>query len=502
MSASKRPGLAHPGAAWLASCLDNMPRAGADRGCAAEAHAAQLGRLSEPLQALLVPRLSLADVQRLGQTCRAARALVLGLPEATLRQLAEARALWPMAGLAGLHTWLSPQGAQGQQLPAPQVGMRQQLGLWASHAAAVRAGDLQLSCKLGGLQELGLVQLSPRADQAAVCPPGEGRTVVLVPLTGPQHDLHSELSAQPPNQTLTLPGSGPGQILTADWSPSGQHLVLVSQEDTSAPPRTQRVSTFRGAQLVGSFLEPLEDGEQRRIDVHILDDAATMLLVLSSSSGSRVVACTPHGAVLARHPRARTAYTAAWLLAGDRVLQASSTGDRLYIYSATSVHEISLGRAPAHHYVCMFTTWGRLAVVLRRGHQGHSTLLFVDLVGHRVRQAVELSSSTWQHLASGARSVAVADAERVKIVASAGNDMGREQFSCRGQRPRWDSLGRFLAVTENQGGVRVLDGFTGAPLASWPAYALLRWLPDSGVLVTGNTGDQLEWSVLRFVSHA
>ena len=39
-----------------------------------------------------MPHLRLADVQRLGQTCRAARALVNGFPEAALRQLAEVRA--------------------------------------------------------------------------------------------------------------------------------------------------------------------------------------------------------------------------------------------------------------------------------------------------------------------------------------------------------------------------------------------------------------------------
>ena len=69
--------------------------------------AAQLDALSEPLQAFLVPLLCLADVQRLGQTCRAARALVDSLPEATLRQLAKARhtaCAWPAALDAQLST--------------------------------------------------------------------------------------------------------------------------------------------------------------------------------------------------------------------------------------------------------------------------------------------------------------------------------------------------------------------------------------------------------------
>ena len=50
--------------------------------------------LSEPLQAFLVPCLRLAEVQHLGQACRAARALVLSMPEAALRQLAEVRFSW------------------------------------------------------------------------------------------------------------------------------------------------------------------------------------------------------------------------------------------------------------------------------------------------------------------------------------------------------------------------------------------------------------------------
>ena len=78
--------------AGSASWLDPWPATLGQPACAAEAPTtAQLGLLSEPLQALLVPHLRLADVQRLGQTCRATRVLVLGLPEATLRQLAEVR---------------------------------------------------------------------------------------------------------------------------------------------------------------------------------------------------------------------------------------------------------------------------------------------------------------------------------------------------------------------------------------------------------------------------
>ena len=89
-----------PTAAWLSEQSCHIYKLS----CTAEAPAAQLGLLLAPLQALLVPRLRLADVQRLGQTCRAARALVDSLPDATLRQLAQARATWlPTPRAACMH---------------------------------------------------------------------------------------------------------------------------------------------------------------------------------------------------------------------------------------------------------------------------------------------------------------------------------------------------------------------------------------------------------------
>ena len=506
MSASKRPKLAPPGAG--SRRLGSQPATGAHTGCAAEAPAAQLGLLSEPLQAFLVPHLRLADVQRLGQTCRAARALVLGLPEATLRQLAEARALWPMAGLAGLHTWLSPQRTQGQRLPAPKAGMREQLGLWATQAAAVRAGNLQLSCQLDRLRKVGRVQLSPLADQAAVCPSGDGCTVVLIPLTGPQPDLYSELSAQPPSRILAPPSSRSGEILQAEWSPCGQQLVLVSQEGTSALPRTLRVSTFRGTQLVGSFLEPLKDKEERYPDVHILDEAPTMLLTVSSRSGSRVVASTPQGGVIARHPRVLTARSTA-TLDGGRILRASAEGDRLFIYSATCVQEISLGRAPAQHDLVLVSSWGSLVSVLlrkfpARARAGQSALLLVDLVQQEVQHSVTLPLDGRGYLAQGAHAVAAVGGGRVTVVGSAGKAMGRKLFSCPGQYPRWDSLGMFLAVAKDDGGLCVLHGASGAAVASFtfrPHWSALRhrWLPDSQGLVV-DMPYMCPCCVLRFAS--
>ena len=117
-----------------------------------------------------MPHLRLADVQRLGQTCRAARALVDGLPEAVLLQLAQAQS--KPSGLPGLQAGSVEHLARAQeaQLPQPKVSMRQQLDLWASQAAAVRAGGLHLGCKLGSLQDRNHAALSPHADQVGGMP--------------------------------------------------------------------------------------------------------------------------------------------------------------------------------------------------------------------------------------------------------------------------------------------------------------------------------------------
>ena len=49
----------------------------------------QLRLLRGPLQALLLPRLRLADVRAFGQTCAVGRACIRSLPDALLWQLAE-----------------------------------------------------------------------------------------------------------------------------------------------------------------------------------------------------------------------------------------------------------------------------------------------------------------------------------------------------------------------------------------------------------------------------
>ena len=438
-------------------------------------------------------------MQRLGHTCRAARALVLSLPEATLQQLAQAcipravHACWRAVRTEHLAC------VQEQLLPAPKVGMRQQLSQWASQAAAVRAGDLQLSCKLEACHWLGTPQLSPCADQMAAWHPCEKRSVLLVPLTGTQHTLPVKLSAQLRSQVLTVPG----MVLMQCWSPSGQHLVVVSEEDTSADPQALCISTFAGIQLVGSFLEPLEAEEDGYLDVHILDEAPTMLLTVSSRRGSRVVASTPQGGVLARHPRVLTAASTA-SVDGGRILRASQAGDRLFIYSATCVQQISLGTEAVENSRIMVSSWGSLASVLLWAYPDWQvwadkcTLLLVDLVRQEVRHSVTLPYDK-DCLAQGAHAVAVAGVEQVIVVSSAGKAVGRELFSCPGYGPKWDSLGMFLAVAKDGGGLCVLDGVSGALLVSWPAFRLKRWLRNSSGLATEVDGD---WHILRFASGA
>ena len=279
---------------------------------------------------------------------------------------------------------------QEQQLPVPKVGMRQQLGLWASQAAAVRAGNLQLSCELTGLRDLGPARLSPHADCVAACATSGARNAVLIPVTSTQHDLRSEVGVQQPSQTLTQPGAEPGRILELWWSSTDPHLAVVSL--LSRPLGPQQVSTFRGAQLVGSFLEPVGDGGCVGGHVHLADDAATMLLTLISNGGVRVVACTPQGAVTARHPSARFDWSTACVDSG-RILRAASAGDRLFVCSSSCVQEVPLQRDPAPYwdaYSAVVSCWGGLATVLLMSKQEElfsDALLFVSLV----RQAVQLS---------------------------------------------------------------------------------------------------------------
>ena len=409
-------------------------------------------------------------------------------------------------------------------MPLPKVGMRQQLDLWARQAATVRAGNLQLTCELTDLDELGCAQLSPHADcvaactySVAACVYSDEYSAVLLPVMGTQQALGFDLSAQPPSQPLTLPSSEPEEVLISQfcWSPTGRHLVIVSEDGSETPPSCVRISTFRGTQLVGSFREPLENGEAPQADVHFLEDEAALLLAVWSSRGHRMVACTPQGVVTARHPRVLTTYSAASLDSG-RILRASQAGDRLCICSATCVQEILLQRSPAPQHHVAVSCWGGAATVLLVSDSQATAveLLFVGLERQAVQHSVARPACIrCNDLKQGARSVALAGLEQVQVVSCSGKDVGRELFRCQGRSPAWNSLGRFLAVLQKTDGhqcVSVLDGLTGAPVAAlavWPAYKgleWLRWLPDSSGMEVqkmgaADAGDGvLSWSILGF----
>ena len=406
---------------------------------------------------------------------------------------------------------LIPWCAQEERLPAREASMRQQLDLWARSAAAIRAGGLHLACELGNLLDLQLVELSPQADRVAVVLLDNTGRVDLLPIAGTQHDLASQLSAPAPGQTLNPPSSGQVKLLELQWSPSGQRLVLVTRERSRAS-RSVRVSTFEGARLVGSFVEPLLTGRERFCSLDISQDATTMLLTLRYGGMSRVVAGSAQGSIAARHPRVPIASRTA-PLDGGRLLAVSSAGDRLYVCSAAGVRELGLHRAAAVHDRVLVSSRGRLATVVLGSSSGLNELLLVDLMRQGVQQSCELQAARLagssapllvRSLAQGAHAVALRfPHDQIGVIASSGGDFGRELFRCEGSCPQWDpSGGRFLAVARDCDGLHVLDGTSGAVLASWHANAVLsqlRWLPDSrGIAVHLETVAFTSCCVLRF----
>ena len=273
------------------------------------------------------------------------------------------------------------------------------------------------------------------------CLSSPARAAVLVQVTGTQLTLASQLSAQRRGQTLAPPGAGRDSVQHLQWCSTGQRVVLVSRERTPSC-LAVRVSTFEGTQLVGSHLEALAAEESFRI-LHVSEDAATMLLTLRSAGGSRVVACTAEGAVTARHPSAHIASSTA-LLAGGCVLAASPIGDRLYIYSASCVQEISLQDTSAPSYVHpVVRSWGSQALVLLVSPAGAPhALLCVDLALQQVQRLGDLvypqnSLTSYSPVAQGARSVALdlGNHQQVSIVATSGCEAGKELFRCQGTHP-------------------------------------------------------------------
>ena len=223
---------------------------------------------------------------------------------------------------------------------------------------------------------------------------------------------------------------------------------------------------------------------------------------------------------MVRHPRAQIAHSTA-ALPGDQLLAAAQTGDLLHIYSATSVQQISLRRAPADGLHVRVSSWGARAAVLlvsRARSAKCNVLLIVDCLRQRVLRTVKLHrllggiSTQVQFLAQGAHSVAVSlNHGHASMLATTGRHMGRERFplpaSFKGDRtPQWDPSGRFMAAY-SAAGVCVLAGRTLARLALWLAPApiseglRLRWLCDSSGLVLRQLNEVSgSWSVLRLAN--
>ena len=387
--------------------------------------------------------------------------------------------------------------------------MHQQLAAWGRQAACVRAGNLQLSCELGGTNQVGHARLSPGADRVATQSLTGRRSVAVLRVTGAQHDLVSLQAAALPSQTLTPPGSGRGQVLGFQWRLTGLHLAVVTPESSAACCGV-RVSTYRGAQLVGSFVEPLAEREHYH-SLHLSDDAATMLLCVLSHSKQhclrayqsllRVLACTVQGTVTARHLSAPTAQHAA-ALGNGRLLTVPTSGESLCIYSASCAAQISLQRCPAQCSEVLHSAYGATASVLLLSWDGAHTLVVVDLARCCVLCCVDVQDGSYEpetwSVAQGAHSVALVleDLQQVVVFATSGEQLGQELFRSGGHAAAWDGMGRFLAVARQQEGVVVLDAASWMPVASWemdakavpdssPATSSassLRWLPDSSGL--------------------
>ena len=353
-----------------------------------------------------------------------------------------------------------------------------------------------------------MIRLSPHADQVAAClDTTVSSDVVLGPVTGTQHALRGQLLAQPPSHTLSPPGRALAEMV---WSHAGQHLVLLSHDGDEDYADSMHVSIYKGTRQVSSFLEPLTDSEGL-LQLLIFDDPAIVFLFLGSWLGTRAVVSTAQGAMTARHPRAQLAASME-ALEGGRVLTASECGDRLCIYSATGMQELSL--QPAGHQHVRLGSWGPLAAVVHSGcPEGvENKLLLIDLdhqvVLHRI-QLPQLSGSLAVCSAvMGARSVALRLDGGYCVLASTPREAGAELFRCPGCEAQWDSLGKFLAIRTDDGGLRVLDGATGTEVASWRATPIAgvaqswRWLAESrglSVFRGGGLRGPHDWNIVRFV---
>ena len=242
----------------------------------------------------MAPRLGLADVQSLGQTCTAVRPVVQGLLEAVLDQLIQAGATLPPAPSR------LPAGAEQAAVQAERLHVsatctpRQQLDQWARQAAAIRHGHLQHVQELATINALGVQSaLSQPADLVAVA--WVTGSVLLAPI--PRSPAHVDLRTLVPAhaQTLPAPCTGPGGLALRarrlKWCPLGQALVVWTT--AGAQDQIWRITTYRGPKLVGSWAEGVAQSKCL-FDLHVAAGATLFWLVLTGNS-STVLTCTPQG---------------------------------------------------------------------------------------------------------------------------------------------------------------------------------------------------------------
>ena len=461
--------------------------------------------LADLLQAHVVPRLHLADVQSLGQACAAARALVQGLPNAVLSSLIQAGTC-----LRAALSWLSSTDAEQAAMQAQQLQAhagckpREQLDRWASWAAAVRQGRLQLDQELTHMQagNSRACNLSPSADQVAAA--GADGSVLLAPI--PRGMAHVDLSAllSACAQALPVSGTEPGEpalrAVRFQWCPLGQALVVFSAG--SSRDRLWRTSTYRGLRLLGSWVEVAPPQQHPcHSHLHVAAGAAQFWVVMAEGSSSTVLACTPQG-VTARHTVPVAAHAWAPSYDGCCLLTVSPAADSLFMCTGgPGAQSCALGSQLPGASLSGTGCWGSLAV-----SQHHTAaadrLCWLDLQRGCLLHSEHLAPATGGAPVLGRRSAALSCQDgTVRVLAVTGAGTGQQLFVCGGRFPCFDPvLGLYLALGLSSGGVAVLHGTTGATLATWKpcvshcAWPQPAWLPDaSGLVVQSGM-----WSVLRF----
>ena len=349
-----------------------------------------------------------------------------------------------------------------------------------------------------------------------------GHCITLVPTTCAPGRSRLDLQAQHAacRQDLQLLAGSPGEVMGVKyvWCPEGRLLAVCREELRplhAAQRRCLSVSIFSGAELVGSFVEPLGYAEICKAAPHVSAGAAAVFFPLDTADGvTRVVAASARGIVTARHGPLPVL---AWTLAHHSTCLAgvSRSADALYVCGSDSMLVISLVHFPTDHVRSLASGWGRLVSVCAASgtaSAGHA-LLLVDLAEQRLVQCCNLDPASVPQnapgaLQQGACSAAVQlppvwpnacpEGSKVCILSTAGPDFGRQSFAVPGSCFQWDPMGRFLAVGSLMGGVSVVDGRTGTPLASWMGLSVPypgsgwrsqpRWLPDGTGLVCEQLG--------------